>query len=416
MCFTKGEIVMKKNKLKKALYLRSLAIIAVSILLSIYVFMSNNQMEESTDGHRVLRRSDKGSKTEQLLVEVGEEKQSIHVRVSSLRNTDKEIEATLNYAIQNLETLIIGDNESLNNVRYDLDLISQIPNTDIRVKWLIDSYEYIDSKGRLREETLSDEGSIIELAAVLTIEDVEVIHEMYAHLYPREYSTFEIQMIGLEEKLNDIDETTRQDQYLILPSHINDQPISWHTPTSYDFIGILFLGVIAASLLLFLEKQKEKEAWKKRKTQMLLDYPKVVGTFALYLEAGMTPRNAWFKMAEAYLSQREDIRHAYEEMLVTMYEIKGGKTEAGCYESFGNRCDNIYYRKFGGIIAGNIKKGTKGMVGLLKAQVELAREERKNTAKRLGEEAGTKLLLPMFIMLGIVLAIIIIPAFLSIQV
>ena len=40
--------------------------------------------------------------------------------------------------------------------------------------------------------------------------------------------------------------------------------------------------------------------------------------------------------------------------------------------------------------------------------------ERKNIAKRLGEEAGTKLLLPMFLMLAVVLVIVIGPAFLSI--
>ena len=40
--------------------------------------------------------------------------------------------------------------------------------------------------------------------------------------------------------------------------------------------------------------------------------------------------------------------------------------------------------------------------------------ERKNTARRLGEEAGTKMLVPMMIMLVIVMGIVIIPAFLSI--
>ena len=42
-------------------------------------------------------------------------------------------------------------------------------------------------------------------------------------------------------------------------------------------------------------------------------------------------------------------------------------------------------------------------------------EERKNQVKKLGEEAGTKLLLPMFLMLAVVLVIVIIPAFLSVQ-
>ena len=43
-------------------------------------------------------------------------------------------------------------------------------------------------------------------------------------------------------------------------------------------------------------------------------------------------------------------------------------------------------------------------------------EDRKARARRLGEEAGTKLLLPMFLMLTVVLVIVIVPAFLSMQI
>ena len=42
--------------------------------------------------------------------------------------------------------------------------------------------------------------------------------------------------------------------------------------------------------------------------------------------------------------------------------------------------------------------------------------ERKNAARKFGEEAGTKMLIPMMLMLFIVMAIVIIPAFLSIRV
>lgn len=53
---------------------------------------------------------------------------------------------------------------------------------------------------------------------------------------------------------------------------------------------------------------------------------------------------------------------------------------------------------------------------LLKLESIQAFEERKARAKRLGEEAGTKLLLPMFLMLVVVLIIVIVPAFLTMQI
>jgi len=165
------------------------------------------------------------------------------------------------------------------------------------------------------------------------------------------------------------------------------------------------------------EKQKEKAATRAQQEQMLLDYPKVIETFSLFIGAGMTPRVAWFRICELYLKQREEkgVRHVYEEMVFTMYEIKGGKAEAICYEDFGSRIGITFYRKFGALLAGNVKKGAKGMTQILRNLAEDAREERKNTAKRLGDEVGTKLMLPMFMMLGIVLIVVILPAFMSIQ-
>ena len=151
---------------------------------------------------------------------------------------------------------------------------------------------------------------------------------------------------------------------------------------------------------------------------MFIDYPQVIGKFTLFLEAGMTPRNAWFKMAEEYLDQEQEkgIRYAYEEMLRTMYEIQGGASEGDCYEKFGRRCGISQYRKFGALLSQNLRKGTKGIAQILKEEADNAFEERKNLAKKFGEEAGTKLLLPMFLMLGIVLVIIVVPAFLTIQI
>ena len=53
---------------------------------------------------------------------------------------------------------------------------------------------------------------------------------------------------------------------------------------------------------------------------------------------------------------------------------------------------------------------------MLGREAEEAFEDRKNLAKKLGEEAGTKMMIPMFLMLIIVFAIVIIPAFFSIQI
>ena len=54
-------------------------------------------------------------------------------------------------------------------------------------------------------------------------------------------------------------------------------------------------------------------------------------------------------------------------------------------------------------------------MGYVSPVVKKSFEERKARARRLGEEAGTKLLLPMFLMLAEVLVIVVVPAFFTVQ-
>ena len=100
-------------------------------------------------------------------------------------------------------------------------------------------------------------------------------------------------------------------------------------------------------------------------------------------------------------------------MCTTLYEMEGGIMESESYERFGRRCNIQEYLRLGALLSQNLRKGTKGLNDMLRLEAVQAFEERKATAKRLGEEAGTKLLLPMFLMLAIVLVIVIVPAFFS---
>lgn len=68
------------------------------------------------------------------------------------------------------------------------------------------------------------------------------------------------------------------------------------------------------------------------------------------------------------------------------------------------------------MLSQNLRKGTKGLSELLQREAAGAFEERKTAARKVGEETSTKLLGPMFLMLGVVLMIIVVPAFLTIQI
>ena len=69
--------------------------------------------------------------------------------------------------------------------------------------------------------------------------------------------------------------------------------------------------------------------------------------------------------------------------------------------------------KFSTLITQNLRKGTSDMLRILEYEAVDVMNEKKENARILGEEASTKLLFPMMIMMVEVFAIIIYAAFQS---
>lgn len=83
------------------------------------------------------------------------------------------------------------------------------------------------------------------------------------------------------------------------------------------------------------------------------------------------------------------------------------------YGDFGRRCGLRCYARFASLLQNGLQTGNRNLRRLLEAEMEEAFQQRKDTAKRLGEEASGKLLLPLFLMLGVVMVMITAPAFLA---
>ena len=103
-----------------------------------------------------------------------------------------------------------------------------------------------------------------------------------------------------------------------------------------------------------------------------------------------------------------------EEMKIAFNEMENGVSERAACENFGKRCRLLPYMRFAGLLGQNLTKGSVSVLPLLEQEAIDAFEERKEAAKRAGEEAGTKLLIPMAGMLVIILAMIMYAAFQSI--
>ncbi len=97
----------------------------------------------------------------------------------------------------------------------------------------------------------------------------------------------------------------------------------------------------------------------------------------------------------------------------TAGQIGSGQSEGRAYSEFGRRCGLQAYLKLSTLLEQSQKNGSRQLRQALELEMVSAFEQRKNLAKKLGEEAGTKLLLPLFMMLGVVMVMIVVPAFLA---
>lgn len=218
----------------------------------------------------------------------------------------------------------------------------------------------------------------------------------------------------LREAVEKYNEEKADPDYYYLPEEWKGQKLEWQKPGDNTGTLIASLSLFAAFVLMLRKAKEEQETLAKRQEQLLMDYPPLILKFTLLIQAGMTARRAFQKMASDYMRMKPvKGRFAYETIVLACREMDSGVAELEAYRRFGERCGQMKYKTFSTILIQNLQKGSRHMADLLEQEAMEAWDERKRKARVLGEAAATKLLIPMIMMLIVVMAIIMIPAFLS---
>lgn len=370
--------------------------------------------------HMVRNSYGEGSRLEsyEVTVEGRLEKEPIEIEVQEREYTSAEIQKIFVEIMEKLDKVILGENKSPDRVETDLNLVNELEGYPVAIRWELDNYDVLDTEGRIYEENTQKEGTIVELRGTMSYREHEATYVTHVAIYPKSMKGKEKWLDAIGKSVADIEEKTRQKEGFFLPETVLGQKVEWQKKKESKGYLVLLFGFLMAGVLLWKGRQDEKEKEQKMRVEMLRDYPNIVSKFTLLLGAGMTVKNTWMKIVQGYEDGRSQFgeRAIYEEMKVTCNEIQGGISEAEAYERFGRRCQVAQYMKFGALLSQNLKKGGMGLCELLKLESIQAFENQKSEAKRIGEVTGTKLLAPMFGMFAVVMLMVIVPAFLSIQI
>ena len=454
-------VLLLKARVKK-IKKRSIYCIVAGLILSVISFLTNkNSIYESP--YEIARSSYGTQKTPynlHLSAENLDKDMEFSVSVSSRRYEKEEADKKFSEKMDELIIGILGENESLERINSKLNFSSDIGD-GIKASFTfepkmidelyekygaklenkkdkaatdsdIDDFSYyvkyqnvIDGSGNVKNENFKvDEfcTGYINVQLSTEIKDKETPYKSEKYMLPvriesKPLSTLEAFRVAFKKEFEEKDKDSISDDTIKLPKVVNNFRIRYKEKRNLSFLLMPFCGILVAILLEAKDKEKERDAEKKRIRRLEIDYTQIITKVLLYVSSSMTIRNAMIRLAERYQSEKNKLksekRVAYEELIMVKNKLNSGYGEIRAYEEMAQNINMRIYTRFLNIVIQSIKNGNKELKNILNMEVQDALYERKQHAKKLGEEAATKLILPLMIMLAIIMVIIMVPAFMG---
>lgn len=352
-----------------------------------------------------------GKQQEELEVEWKDEKgktgkENLVVDIDEKSLTQEEKDEIFHEVRERLSEIVLGDNTSADYVNQKLVLPERLEEYPVEINWMTSDPESVDWDGNLGND-LPQEGKVICLSAAVRLQDEEQMYYQYVKVFPPLLDNQE-QISNLVQKEN----KNQESDWLELPQIWENKKLIWRNTSNEIEKGIGVLIFISPIFLLFRERQILEEKRKQERQQMLRDYPEIVSKLTLLLSAGVNLRKAVERIGKDYINYNRvnGERKAYEILVEICEEMERGVAESEAYERIGEKSGLLSYRTLSALLVQHLQKGSQGIELMLEEEAEKAQEMRKQQARILGEQASTKLLFPMVLMLLIVFVILLVPA------
>lgn len=392
-----------------------IAVLALSVIFPIY-YMQLRDENVLTKGNYVERKGyGKGDRALSIKAAIESDEKEMEILVSELAYTDWELAEKQKQAQDYISKVYLGENTSADSVRKPLNLVKKVPDSAILVSWNTDGTGIVGESGEIHNNDLKEPVNV-EMVAVLKYENIKKELSFVITVQPPDISQQELLWNRWKEKFDKINFSTREKRFLALPTEIDGHSVDYGEAESGKGYVLPCIMVLSVFIIPAIINNNIEKKLNNRARQIAGDYPDFIERFMLLISAGLTIKGAWYRILEEYQKKKGITgrkRYLYEEMLVTMRELEGGVGELKAYEMFGKRMGLLAYLKFSNLLTQNLRRGTADLLDILNYESVNALNCRKEQAKALGEEAGTKLLLPMMMNLSIVFGIIIYAAFKS---
>lgn len=392
-----------------------LLILLIGMVSAVSASLHGRIESRLAEGARLVRNEQgAGDYQVTLRAEAEDWNQEIPFQVKERILTKEEQETLKKELYGKLPEIIQKENSDLLHVVSELELVSSVPGYPFRITWSSSKDERIDGAGKICRKGLVQKEKV-DLTATLSYGQQKSSYTYEVILMPEVLNEEEKFFRALEDQLSQWDEEGSSKKEIYLPEQLQGRNIQWREIKKEKGIFLFFLSLLGCIWVgRGMENDLEKSC-KKREKQLTTEYAGFVNKLRLYLSAGLTVKNAFFRITADYDNKRKEKQknYLYEEMKIACFQLENGVLEEQVYREFGKRCGETRYRKLCFLLAVHLKKGNNSLLAFLSEEAEGAWEDRRNMARKAGEEGATKLLLPMMLMLVVVMFLVLLPAYLD---
>lgn len=338
------------------------------------------------------------------------------INIDEQKYTDSEAENNILKAQNEIDESFYSKGDSPEHVTGNVSMAEVYVNGSVSAEWTLSDYEAVTTEGEIIQKELDEQGRLITAEVELECNDIKRVYTFSFVVFPKELNREEQLLKDIGDEI-DVEMQKKGAKELMLPQKVNGTKLNWSSAKEHMVVKVFFFEIIIVVLLVLVQKEKEKERIRKQQESLKLDYSELVSKLAILMGSGMSVKQAWNRISARYLTNKQKFpkmkRPIYEEMLITMHEIEDGISERIAYQRFGERIGLGEYHRFCRLLIQNMQKGNRGICMVLESEAIDAYEQRRLLAKKIGEEAGTKMLIPLMLMMVIVISIVVVPAVLS---
>lgn len=358
-----------------------------------------------------------GEKEVSVILQNGEQEREYALTLGE-RELSQEEERTLkDRFFDELEEEMAGENVSLRQVNRELcfaDTLSGWP-------FLI-TYEPADG-GLVRLD-----GSLGEKSAALSGDEtadtrIAVRAEYGPYIWEKDMT---VRLTAQEKKntlspfdravrrLQQEEKKTRSEKTYAAPSRAGEIAISREPGISLTAAGLLGTAIVVLLLLRNVSQLNNGEKACRKET--LRDFPLIVHLLTLYMGAGLSFPSAVHRISLDYTSRTgQEKKYAFEEILRMDARLQLGEGQQEACMQWGRRFQEPVYQKLSLTLLQVMTKGTREGRMLMSHMEQESFRQRLDQARTEGEEASTKLLFPMILLLGMVMILVMFPAIVRFQ-